>query len=89
MADNDRKYTKGDCYALCEFLDELTNENHEVIAEIATVLGYEFEHLGKLLCRLSSDIDGIIAQEQDERHDTDQMADIMQLVHIPGHNDND
>ena len=84
---NDRKYTKGDCYAICEFLDALTNHNHDMISDISAELGYEFEPMCNLLCRLSSDIDGVIAQEQDERDNTDQMADIMQIVHVSGHND--
>lgn len=41
----------------------------------------------QLLKRLGDDIDAIIAQEQKERDDTDQMAVIMQLIHTKGHND--
>ena len=36
---------------------------------------------------LGDDIDAIIAQEQKERDDTDQMAVIMQLIHTKGHNE--
>ena len=81
------RYTKGDCYAICEFLDALTNHNIDMISDISDELGYEFEPMCNLLCRLSSDIDRIIAQEQSERDDTDQMADIMELTHIEGHDD--
>lgn len=84
---DDKRYTKGDCYTLCEFLDDLTMHNPGMIAGSASVLGYDGERLRDLLIRLSCDIDGVIGQEQDERDDTDLMADIMQIVHIPGHND--
>ena len=59
----------------------------DTIDSICDTLGYEVEPIKKLLQRLHNDIDSIIGQEQDERDDTDQMADIMQLVHISGHND--
>lgn len=82
-----RKYTKGMCYALCEFLDALTQYNQDMISDISKELGYEFDCMRELLSRLSSDIDSIIGDEQDERDDTDQMAQIMELKHISGHND--
>lgn len=84
---SDRKYTKGDCYAICEFLDELTNHNHDMISDICDELGYDFGRMCDLLCRLSSDVDSVICDEQDERDYTEQMAEIMQIVHIPGHDD--
>ena len=84
---DDKHYTKGMCYALCEFLDALTNHNQDTIDDICNVIGYDFGYMCELLSRLSSDIDKIIATEQDERDDTDQMAQIMELKHISGHND--
>lgn len=88
MKRTDRKYTKGDCYAICEMLESLLYDtNYYIIADICDVLGYETQPMRDLLQHLHNDIDGIIAQEQSERDDTDQMADIMQLVHISGHDD--
>lgn len=83
----DRKYTKGDCYALCEFLDALTLYNQSVIDDISQVLGYETNTMLELLQDLNKDINDTICDEQSERDDTDQMADIMQIVHISGHDD--
>ena len=82
-----RKYTKGMCYALCEFLDALTQWNQDTITDIATNIGYDGETMRAMLARLSSDIDSVIGDEQDERDDTDQMAQIMEIKHISGHND--
>lgn len=82
-----RKYTKGMCYALCEFLDALTQWNQDTITDIATNIGYDGETMRAMLVRLSSDIDSVIGDEQDERDDTDQMAQIMEIKHISGHND--
>ena len=75
-------YTKGDCYALCEFLDALTMYNTEVINDIAEVLGYQGERIRDLLIRLSNDIDGIICDEQEQVDWTGQMTEIMKLKHI-------
>lgn len=82
------KYTKGDCYAICELIEALLyDSNYYIIADICDVLGYETQPMRDLLQRLHNDVDSIIAQEQSERDDTDQMADIMQLTHIKGHDD--
>lgn len=87
MADNDRKYTKGDCYALCEFLEDIISNQQLAIGCIAEDLGYETNRMISLLQKLCDDINDTICDEQDERDCTDQMADIMQIVHIPGHDD--
>lgn len=87
MADNERKYTKGDCYALCEFLEDIVSNQQVAIACIADDLGYEANRLIALLQKLGDDINDVICDEQDERDYTEQMAEIMQIVHIPGHND--
>ena len=84
MEHKDRKYTKGDCYALCEFLDALTLYNADIITDIAKELGYTGERMRELLICLSCDIDGIIGDEQDENNYTEQMAEIMELKHIKG-----
>ena len=84
---NDRKYTKGDCYAICEFLSWLIQDYRTEIRTIADELGYPQDSMIKLLERLHNDVDSVIGQEQDERDDTDQMADILELKHIPGHDD--
>ena len=82
-----RKYTKGMCYALCEFLDALTRYNQDTIDDISNAIGYDGDNMQALLSRLSHDIDQVIGDEQDERDDTDQMAQIMEIKHISGHND--
>lgn len=84
---NDRKYTKGDCYALCEFLENLLLTQPIAIACVADELGYETNRMVALLSKLANDINDTICDEQDERDDTEQMADIMQIVHISGHDD--
>ena len=84
---DDRKYTKGDCYALCEFLSWLIQDYRTEIRTIADELGYPQDRTIELLERLHNDIDSVIGQEQDENDYTEQMADIMQIVHISGHND--
>ena len=84
---DERKYTKGDCYALCEFLESLTRDCEYVIADICETLGYEPNTMTALLQKLDCDINNTICDEQEERDDTDQMAQIMEIVHIPGHND--
>lgn len=87
MEHTDRKYTKGDCYALCECLESLLRDCDYVIGDIANALGYEKDRLINLLQDLDNDVDSVICDEQDERDNTDQMADIMQIVHISGHED--
>lgn len=82
---DERKYTKGMCYALCEFLETLTKYNKDVITDIANALDTNAEYYQELLERLSSDINNVICDEQDERDDTDQMAQIMEIKHISGH----
>lgn len=84
---DERKYTKGMCYALCEFLETLTKHNKDVITDIANALDTDAEYFEELLTRLSSDINAVICDEQDERDYTDQMAQIMELKHISGHDD--
>lgn len=84
---DERKYTKGMCYALCEFLETLTKYNKDVITDIANALDTNAEYYQELLERLSSDINNVICDEQDERDDTDQMAQIMEIKHISGHED--
>lgn len=84
-----QNYTKGDCYAICEFLEELLSNHKLVIPDICRKTMYDSEPIIKLLTRLHNDIDDIIAQEQAERNDTDSMAEIMELNHISGHEDND
>lgn len=81
------RYTKGDCYALCEFLEYLTRQDRPRIRKIATELGYETKRMTELLEMLADDVDTIIATEQSHRDDTDQMAIIMKLTHIEGHDD--
>lgn len=78
---NKYTYTKGDCYAICQFLERLA-EYEGLISVIAESLGYKAERINNLLSVLHDDIDEIIAAEQDGRDNTDQTADIMELRHI-------
>lgn len=84
---DDRKYTKGMCYALCEFLERLLSTQQVAIACVADKMGYETNFMIDLLQKLDCDINNVICDEQDERDDTDQMAQIMELKHISGEND--
>lgn len=84
LAHKDRKYTKGDCYALCEFLESLLRDCDYVIADIADALGYEKDRMMNLLQDLASDVNAVICDEQDECDYTEQMADIMEIKHIKG-----
>ena len=84
---DDRKYTKGMCYALCEFLETLTRDSPFVIADICDVLGYETNYMIELLQRLNSDINNVICDEQDQSDYTEQMAQIMEIKHIKDDND--
>lgn len=81
-----KKYTKGDCYTLCELLEMLL-QNKTAVYEFSQDYNYEPDYVLDLLKSLLYDIDSIIGDEQDERDDTDQMAEIMKLVHISGHDD--
>lgn len=87
MECTDRKYTKGDCYAICEFLENLLLTQQVAIACVADELGYETDRMVALLSKLANDVNDTICDEQDERDYTEQMADIMQIVHISGHDD--
>ena len=74
---NKYTYTKGDCYAICQFLERLA-EYEGLISVIAESLGYKAERINNLLSVLHDDIDEILAAGQD----TDQTADVMELRHI-------
>lgn len=84
---DDRKYTKGMCYALCEFLETLTRYNKDVIKDIASALDTDSEYYQELLERLASDINNVICDEQDESDYTEQMAQIMEIKHVSAEND--
>lgn len=86
---DDRKYTMGMCYALCEFLETLTRDSPFVIADICDVLGYETNFMIDLLRKLDSDINNVICDEQDKSDYSEQMAQIMKIEHIKGDNDDE
>lgn len=81
-----RKYTKGDCYTICELLEFLL-QNKTAVYKFSQEYNYEPDYVLDLLKSLLYDTDSIIGDEQKERDNTDQMADIMQIVHISGHED--
>lgn len=81
---NDRKYTKGDCYALCEIIENLLVHHPRILGKVACYLGYEYKHTKHILLRLANDINDIICEEQQENDYTEQMAEIMELKHIKG-----
>lgn len=76
------KYTKGDCYALCEILEHILKYYKHAIKHSASYLGYEEEHGYKIIERLACDINDIICYEQEHNDYTEQMEDIMELKHI-------
>lgn len=81
-----RKYTKGDCYTICEVLEFLL-QNKTTVYKFSEEYNYESDYVLGLLKSLLYDTDSIIGDEQKERDDTDSTADIMQMVHISGHED--
>ena len=87
MTQSNRRYTKGDCYAICEFLTWLVQDYRTNIREIADEIGYEHKYIIELLERLYFGIDSVIAEEQDEHDYTEQMAEILELKHIKGDED--
>lgn len=84
---DDKKYTKGMCYALCEFLESLCRDCDYVVDDIYNAIGYEKDTMIAILQKLDSDINNVICDEQDERDDTDSMAQIMEIKHISGEDD--
>lgn len=87
LAKRNKEYTKGDCYTICELLESLLQDNKQAIYDFAKNYNYEPDYILDLLRDLHNDTDSIIAEEQSEREDTDQMAIIMNLKHVAGHND--
>lgn len=81
-ADSCGKYTKGDCYCICEMLDELRTSHRDTIEAVAHDLGYEPKDLFMMLKRLSQDVDDAIGTEQKDCDYTEQMAEIMEINHI-------
>lgn len=84
MEPTGKHYTKGDCYCLCELLDELRVSHRDTVAKMAEDLGYEPTVLFAIIKRLAHDIDDIIGEEQKDSDYTEQMAEIMELKHIKG-----
>lgn len=86
---DDRKYTKGMCYTLCEFFERLLSTQQVAIACVADELGYETETVVAILRKLDSDINNVICDEQNQSDYTEQMAQIMEIKHIKGDNDDE
>ena len=86
MKNTNRRYTKGDCYAICEFLECLLRDCNYVITDICSALDYPDKPIKELLQRLAGDINDTICDEQDEQDYTEQMAEIMEITHIKGEN---
>ncbi len=77
------RFTKGDCFAITEFLDELVENNLDVVHKIADSLGYDRKRTIEVLAKLSGAVDGIITVDKNFIPDNEQMADIMRIKHIP------
>jgi hypothetical protein len=77
------RFTKGDCFAITEFLDELVENNLDVVHNIADSLGYDRKRMIEVLAKLSGAVDGIITVDKNFIPDNEQMADIMRIKHIP------
>ena len=84
---DDRKYTMGMCYALCEFLESLLRDCDYTIADICNAIGYETDFMHDLLQRLDNDINNVICDEQNQSDYTEQMTQIMEIKHIKGESD--
>lgn len=77
------RFTKGDCYAICEFITALLRDNPDMITDIANGLGYPPKAIGNLLGDLESVFDAIICVENDKNYiDTRQDAIICEIVPV-------
>lgn len=77
------RFTKGDCYAICEFVDSMVQHNLDAVHDIADALGYDRKGMLETLAKLSGAFNACVVIEQQQRDDTDQMADIAVVKHIP------
>lgn len=77
------RFTKGDCYAICEFLTALLRDNPDMITDIANALDYPPKAIGNLLGDLESVFDAMICVENDKNYaDTRQDAIICEIVPV-------
>ena len=77
------RFTKGDCYAICEFLTAILRDNPDMITDIANGLGYPPKAMGNLLQDLESCFDAMICIENDKNYiDTRQDAIIAEIVPV-------
>lgn len=77
------RFTKGDCYAICEFITAILRDNPDMITDIANGLGYPPKAMGNLLGDLESVFDAMICVENDKNYaDTRQDAIICEIVPV-------
>lgn len=77
------RFTKGDCYAICEFLTAILRDNPDMITDIANGLGYPPKAMGNLLGDLESVFDAMICCENEHNYiDTRQDAIIAEIVPV-------
>lgn len=82
------RFTKGDCYAICEFITALLRDNPDMITDIANALDYPPKAIGNLLGDLESVFDAMICVENDKNYaDTRQDAIICEIVPVDENDD--
>lgn len=82
------RFTKGDCYAICEFITALLRDNPDMITDIANALDYPPKAIGNLLQDLESVFDAMICVENDKNYiDTRQDAIICEIVPVDENDD--
>lgn len=82
------RYTKGDCYAISEFLRALLRDCPDCVESVADALGYPPKAIGNLLGDLESVFDAMICVENDKNYaDTRQDAIICEIVPVDENDD--
>lgn len=77
------RYTKGDCYAISEFLRALLRDCPDCVESVADALGYPPKAMGNLLGDLESVFNAMITIERDQNYaDTRQDAIIAEIIPV-------
>ena len=82
------RFTKGDCYAISEFLRALLRDCPDCVESVADALGYPPKAMGNLLGDLESIFNAMISIERDKNYaDTRQDAIIAEIVPVDENDD--
>ena len=82
------RFTKGDCYAISEFLQALLRDCPDCVESVADALGYPPKAMGNLLGDLESVFNAMISIERDQNYaDTRQDAIIAEIVPVDENDD--